>query len=119
MAHGRDSSAQRRVSLQVQNVGLLRAGHLHEVYLDVRGVVEASKPAPVKVILETASLKREEIAISSLISVSLARWQMALCRRRRADSRTSLLAASAWLAQRSSRPAPATAPAAPRPRPCG
>lgn len=49
-------------------MGWLKAGLYYKVYQDVCAVVEASSPSPVKVILESASLTRPELAASSLIS---------------------------------------------------
>ncbi len=46
----------------VINVGMLLAGEYDAVRVDVRAVVEASRPAHVKVILETGYLTDEEIA---------------------------------------------------------
>jgi deoxyribose-phosphate aldolase len=44
----------------VQNVGALRSGDLAAVEADIRAVVEASRPARVKVILETSALTLDE-----------------------------------------------------------
>ncbi|PWN88197.1 deoxyribose-phosphate aldolase [Acaromyces ingoldii] len=55
----------------VQNVGLLKSGDYDAVYNDIVGVVDAAKTgqaAPVKVILETCYLSRDEIAIATLLS---------------------------------------------------
>lgn len=48
----------------VQNVGFLRSGWDERVVEDIRAVVEAASPLPVKVILETAYLSRDEIVRS-------------------------------------------------------
>ena len=52
----------------VQNVGLLRAGKYEEVYHEISAIVQAAKPAALKVIIETCYLTREEIAISTLLA---------------------------------------------------
>lgn len=53
---------------QVQNVGLLRAGRYDEVLEEVAAIVREADPVPLKVIIETCFLTREEIAISTLIA---------------------------------------------------
>ncbi len=45
----------------VMNIGKLRSGELDEVEADVRSVIEAVRPAPVKVIIEIMLLTTEEI----------------------------------------------------------
>lgn len=52
----------------VQNVGLLRAGKYDLVLQEVMAIVSAAAPVPLKVIIETCFLTREEIAISTLIA---------------------------------------------------
>ncbi|KAL9935586.1 hypothetical protein V8E36_005934 [Tilletia maclaganii] len=54
----------------VQALSYLRAGLFQYVLNDIRAVVEASRShsAPVKVILETANLTRDQIATSSLLA---------------------------------------------------
>lgn len=54
--------------MQVQNVGLLRAGRYEEVLEEVAAIASAADPVPLKVIIETCFLTREEIAISTLIA---------------------------------------------------
>jgi len=49
-------------------VGLLKAGEDEAVEDDIRGVVQASMPAQVKVILETCLLTKEEIVRACLLS---------------------------------------------------
>lgn len=51
----------------VMNVGVFRAGQYDLVKEDVRAVVESSKPAHVKVILETGYLTDEEIVVACKI----------------------------------------------------
>ncbi len=53
----------------VIDIGGLLSGRLADVYEDVRGVVAAARPAPVKVILETSLLNDEQKAIACLIAV--------------------------------------------------
>ncbi|NBT58674.1 deoxyribose-phosphate aldolase, partial [bacterium] len=52
----------------VLNRDLLKAKKYSEVLQDIKGVVEASGGAPVKVILETSELNREEKAIACALS---------------------------------------------------
>jgi deoxyribose-phosphate aldolase len=52
----------------VIQVGSLKAGDYRAVYDDIRGVVEASAPRPVKVILETGLLSREEKVVGCLLA---------------------------------------------------
>ncbi|PWN45178.1 deoxyribose-phosphate aldolase [Ceraceosorus guamensis] len=52
----------------VQNVGWLKSGHLVAVYEDIRAVCEAVQGTPVKVILETASLTKQETIDSAFIA---------------------------------------------------
>lgn len=53
----------------VMNVGLLRSGRLDAVEADIRAVVEAGAPLPVKVILETHHLDDREIRTASEVCV--------------------------------------------------
>lgn len=50
-------------------VGLLLDGDLKAVYNDIRVVVEAANPVPVKLILETALLTPEQIVTAGLLGV--------------------------------------------------
>jgi deoxyribose-phosphate aldolase len=50
-------------------LGLLKAGQIEAVLADLRAVVQAAGPIPVKVILETASLTREEKILGCQLSV--------------------------------------------------
>lgn len=52
----------------VIQIGLLRAGEYSAVFNDIRQVVEAADTRPVKAILETGLLTREQIAIGSLLA---------------------------------------------------
>lgn len=52
----------------VQNQGMVKNGQWSQLFDDVRAVVEAAAPVPVKVILETAALTHQEIAASALVS---------------------------------------------------
>ncbi len=52
----------------VLNIGALRSGDYRTVEDDIRRVVEASRPIPVKVILETSKLTDEEKVIGSALS---------------------------------------------------
>ena len=52
----------------VINIGALKSKDYALVLEDIRAVVEASRPAPVKVILETSQLTRDEKIISSALS---------------------------------------------------
>ncbi len=49
-------------------VGHLKSGQVHEVLEDIRAVVKAAHPVPVKVILETAYLNREEKVLACRLS---------------------------------------------------
>lgn len=49
-------------------VGVLKSGQVHDVLEDIRGVVKAAHPIPVKVILETAYLNREEKILACRLS---------------------------------------------------
>ncbi|HEX5144880.1 MAG TPA: deoxyribose-phosphate aldolase [Mycobacterium sp.] len=53
----------------VIDIGALLSGLLSDVYEDMRAVVAASAPAPVKVILETSLLDDEQKAIACLIAL--------------------------------------------------
>lgn len=53
----------------VMDVGGLLSGDLPGVYQDIAGVVAGSRPAPVKVILETCLLDDEQKAIGCLIAL--------------------------------------------------
>ena len=53
----------------VMDVGGLLSGDLPGVYQDIAGVVAASRPAPVKVILETCLLDDEQKAVGCLIAL--------------------------------------------------
>jgi deoxyribose-phosphate aldolase len=52
----------------VVNIGALKGGDLALVLEDIRGVVEAAKPHPVKVILETGGLTDEEKVIGCALA---------------------------------------------------
>lgn len=52
----------------VINIGALKSHDYQLVLEDIRAVVEASRPAPVKVILETSQLTRDEKVISCALS---------------------------------------------------
>ena len=52
----------------VVNIGWLKGGELDAAYDDIRAVVEAAAPVPVKVILETSMLTREEKVACCAIS---------------------------------------------------
>jgi len=52
----------------VINVGLLRSGDLLEVYKDISSVVSAAADIPVKVIIETCLLTKEEKISASVIA---------------------------------------------------
>lgn len=52
----------------VLNVPRLKARAYGEVLADIRGVVEAARPRPVKVILETGALTRDEKVIACALS---------------------------------------------------
>lgn len=54
----------------VLNRDLLKAKRYREVFADIHGVVEAAGNAPVKVILETSELSRDEKVIASALSVA-------------------------------------------------
>ena len=54
----------------VMALGHARGGEWQYVEHDIRAVVEAAGPAPVKVILETAALEPEEIAAACLVSLA-------------------------------------------------
>lgn len=54
----------------VMNIGALKSGNWDTVHADIVSVVESASPIPVKVILETALLKKDEIIVSSLLSYS-------------------------------------------------
>ncbi|HET6436930.1 MAG TPA: deoxyribose-phosphate aldolase [Anaeromyxobacter sp.] len=54
----------------VVNIGKLRAGHHDEVREDIRAVVEAAAPVPVKVILEVHHLTPEEIKRGCELAIS-------------------------------------------------
>ncbi|NVJ22659.1 MULTISPECIES: deoxyribose-phosphate aldolase [Myxococcus] len=54
----------------VVNIGALRAKDHIAVFLDIAAVVEASRPYPVKVILETTLLTRDEKVFACLLSKS-------------------------------------------------
>jgi deoxyribose-phosphate aldolase len=53
----------------VLDIGGLLSGDLASVYADMRAVATAARPAPVKVILETALLTDEQKAIACLIAL--------------------------------------------------
>lgn len=53
----------------VIDIGGLLSGDLTGVYQDIAGVVEASRPVPVKVILETCLLDAEQKAIACVIAL--------------------------------------------------
>ena len=52
----------------VVNIGALKSTRYAEVLADIRAVVEAAAPAPVKVILETSQLSEEEKVITCALS---------------------------------------------------
>lgn len=52
----------------VINVGLLKSGNLMEVYNDISSVVSASADTPVKVIIETCLLTKEQKISASVIA---------------------------------------------------
>jgi deoxyribose-phosphate aldolase len=52
----------------VVNIGLLKSKDYQGVFYDILAVVEASRPYPVKVILETSTLTRDEKVISCALS---------------------------------------------------
>ena len=52
----------------VINIGALKSKEYKTVYEDIKGVVEQSKPYPVKVILETSSLNNEEKIAACVLS---------------------------------------------------
>lgn len=52
----------------VMNIGALRSGDERAVYEDIRAVVEAAKPAIVKVILETCYLSDEQKRTACLLA---------------------------------------------------
>lgn len=52
----------------VINIGELKSGNYLPVYEDIKKVVEAAHPKPVKVILETGLLDREEKVVGSVLS---------------------------------------------------
>lgn len=52
----------------VMNIERMKAGELSEVYEDIRAVVRAAGEMPVKVILETCLLSRDEILMASALS---------------------------------------------------
>lgn len=52
----------------VINLGALKSRDYHLVLEDIRAVVDASKPAPVKVILETSQLTRDEKVVACALS---------------------------------------------------
>jgi deoxyribose-phosphate aldolase len=52
----------------VLNIGALKSGDLDLVEEDIRAVVEAAKPHPVKVILETSKLDDEEKVVACALS---------------------------------------------------
>jgi len=52
----------------VINIGALKSHDYQLVLEDIKAVVEASRPAPVKVILETSQLDRDEKVISCVLS---------------------------------------------------
>jgi len=54
----------------VMNIGQLLSGQYSEVEADVRAVVEAAKPLPVKVIIEMAYLKPHEIETACKICIA-------------------------------------------------
>ena len=54
----------------VLNIGALKSGNYSLVQEDIQAVVEATKPFPVKVILETASLTDEQKTIACALSKS-------------------------------------------------
>lgn len=52
----------------VMNIERMKAGELSEVYEDIRAVVRAAGEVPVKVILETCLLTRDEILMASALA---------------------------------------------------
>jgi deoxyribose-phosphate aldolase len=54
----------------VINIGALKSGDYKLVLCDIQAVVEAAKPIPVKVILETSKLTQEEKVIACSLSVA-------------------------------------------------
>lgn len=54
----------------VMNVGFLKSGMLRETEEDVRAVVKASSPLPVKVIIEIMYLTPEEVALACSICIN-------------------------------------------------
>jgi deoxyribose-phosphate aldolase len=54
----------------VMNVGAMKDGDLRTVYEDIKAVVDASRPAIVKVIFETCLLTADEIMDASILSVA-------------------------------------------------
>lgn len=52
----------------VVNIGALKSGEFGVVFEDIKGVVEAARPYPVKVILETGGLSDEEKVIGCVLS---------------------------------------------------
>ena len=52
----------------VINIGALKSGDLDLVESDIRGVVEAARPVPVKVILETSKLDDEEKIVACALA---------------------------------------------------
>jgi deoxyribose-phosphate aldolase len=52
----------------VINIGALKSHDYQVVLEDIKAVVDASRPAPVKVILETSQLNRDEKVISCVLS---------------------------------------------------
>lgn len=54
----------------VINIGALKSGDYKLVLCDIQAVVEAARPVPVKVILETSKLTQEEKVIACALSVS-------------------------------------------------
>jgi deoxyribose-phosphate aldolase len=52
----------------VMNIGRMKAGELSEVYEDIRAVVIAAGKVPVKVILETCLLTRDEILMAAALA---------------------------------------------------
>jgi len=53
----------------VMNLGRLRSGEAEEVEADVRAVIEAVRPTPVKVIIEMMVLTPDEVALACNIAV--------------------------------------------------
>lgn len=54
----------------VINLGAFKSGRLEAVVSDIRAVVEAVRPIPIKVILETSLLNLQQIAEASLLVVN-------------------------------------------------